>query len=141
MHLTTRAQDLLYEAQVPCYDYSPGTVSIRSLPAILLIVTYLVQPLWSVKSGALTLIAQKNIMHSTFNRSRVWSNIVSSNSRLLQDTSSQPTLTPFGLTDGSVLFQIWRFLQHLKQHTIRGDLEMHNYTAATFLAQSITIDD
>ena len=58
----------MYEPLVPCYHYSPGIVSIRSLSAILLIVTYLVQPFWGIKSGAMTLKVQKNAMYSTFDR-------------------------------------------------------------------------
>ena len=109
-----KAQDLLYEPRVPRYDYSPRIVGIKSLPAILPIVTYLLQPFWSIKSGALTPKAQKNAMRSTFDRSGVWSNVASSNSRSMHDTSSRPTSTPFGPTDGSVLFRIWRFLQYFR---------------------------
>ena len=54
-----KAQDLLYEPQVPRYYYSPGIVGIKSLPAILPIVTYLIQPFWSIKSGALSWKAQR----------------------------------------------------------------------------------
>ena len=70
-----KTQDLLYELRVPCYDYNPRMVSIRSLPwqlaAIQPIVTYLFQPFWNIKSGALTLKAQMNAMRSTFDQLEV----------------------------------------------------------------------
>ena len=64
MNRHRKAQDLLYELGylVPHYDSSPGMVRTRSLPAILLIVTYLIQPFWR---GAMTTKAQKNAMCST----------------------------------------------------------------------------
>ena len=107
------ARELLYEPQVCCYDCSP-----ENLPAILLIIIHLAQLFWSIKSRDLM---RKNAMHSTmvFDSlyiSRVCSNVESLHSRLSHDTSSQPTWTPFGPTDGSVLFPIRILLQISTRH-------------------------